>query len=93
MEFLNYFRRLYTLNTLDTRFTTSSNAPQKAPNGARVETSKSISGDDSSKRSATGDTQPSKWNTPEFYVYYLVFIVAIPSMFKAVYDVSKCMHL
>lgn len=31
---------------------------------------------------------PSKWATPEFFLYYVVFVVAVPLMFKSVYDVS-----
>ena len=38
------------------------------------------------------DAQPSKWNTPEYYIYYLFFLTIPPLMFKAVYDVSKPEH-
>ncbi|OJD25098.1 hypothetical protein ACJ73_03533 [Blastomyces percursus] len=37
-------------------------------------------------------TSPPRWNTVEFYVYYVVFLTAVPMMFKAVYDVSKESH-
>ena len=36
--------------------------------------------------------QPSKWNTPEYYVYYLFFLTIPALMFKSVYDVSKPEH-
>ena len=36
--------------------------------------------------------QPSKWNTPEYYVYYLFFLTVPAMMFKSVYDVSKPEH-
>jgi hypothetical protein len=36
--------------------------------------------------------QPSKWNTPEYYIYYLFFLTIPPLMFKSVYDVSKPEH-
>ena len=36
-----------------------------------------------------GFAQPSKWRSPEFYFYYVVFLVIPPLMFKSVYDVSK----
>jgi hypothetical protein len=36
--------------------------------------------------------QPSKWNTPEYYVYYLFFLTIPAMMFKSVYDVSKPEH-
>ncbi|KAI5301013.1 glycerol transporter [Ascosphaera pollenicola] len=35
------------------------------------------------------NAQPSKWKTPEFYFYYLVFLVCVPLMFKSVIDVSQ----
>ncbi|KAF2481444.1 MBOAT, membrane-bound O-acyltransferase family-domain-containing protein [Neohortaea acidophila] len=38
------------------------------------------------------DAQPSKWNTPEYYIYYLFFLTIPPLMFKAVYDVSQPSH-
>ena len=41
-------------------------------------------------RSPGGDAcQPSRWNTPEFYIYYAVWIVAVPMMFLATYELSK----
>ncbi|SMQ55093.1 unnamed protein product [Zymoseptoria tritici ST99CH_3D7] len=36
--------------------------------------------------------QPSKWNTPEYYLYYLVFLTIPFMMFKSVYDVSQPEH-
>ena len=36
--------------------------------------------------------QPSKWNTPEYYIYYLFFLTIPALMFKSVYDVSKPEH-
>lgn len=36
--------------------------------------------------------QPSKWNTPEYYVYYLFFLTIPAMMFKSVYGVSKPEH-
>ncbi|KAH9823780.1 glycerol uptake protein 1-like [Teratosphaeria destructans] len=38
------------------------------------------------------NTQPSKWNTPEYYLYYFFFLTIPPLMFKAVYDVSQPSH-
>ena len=38
------------------------------------------------------NAQPSKWNTPEYYIYYLFFLTIPPLMFKSVYDVSKPTH-
>nr|POE64866.1 glycerol uptake protein 1 [Quercus suber] len=36
--------------------------------------------------------RPSRWNTPEYYLYYLFFLTIPPLMFKSVYDVSKPDH-
>lgn len=38
------------------------------------------------------DAKPSKWNTPEYYVYCLFFLTIPPLMFKSVYDVSQPSH-
>lgn len=100
MGLLEFLRDLYTLNTLDTRFTISSTTP---PRDAHRELRSNVlpnaqrdaqNGPDGSSKKAPSrsrEPQPSKWNTPEYYLYYLVFIVAIPMMFKAVYNVSQRM--
>ncbi|KAF9130504.1 glycerol transporter [Mortierella sp. 14UC] len=41
------------------------------------------------KRVQDRTTQPSLWNTKEFYVYYLVFMFCIPYMFKTAHDASS----
>ncbi|RAL67864.1 hypothetical protein DID88_008590 [Monilinia fructigena] len=33
--------------------------------------------------------QPSRWNTPEFYFYYFIFLTVVPYMFWIAYDVSR----
>lgn len=38
------------------------------------------------------DAQPSKWNTPEYYFYYLCFLTIPFLMVKSVYDVSGPWH-
>ncbi|CAK4034503.1 Glycerol uptake 1 [Lecanosticta acicola] len=38
------------------------------------------------------NAQPPKWNTLEYYVYYLAFLTIPIFMFKAVYDVSQPTH-
>lgn len=37
-------------------------------------------------------TRPPKWQTKEFWFYYLAFLTIPPLMFKAVYDVSGPWH-
>lgn len=83
MTILNYVGRLYSLDTLDTRFTTSSktllsNARPTTGHGSANKIEKEVS-----------ETPKQRWTTLEFYIYYVVILVAIPSMFKAVYDVSN----
>ncbi|KAK5051216.1 glycerol transporter, partial [Cryomyces antarcticus] len=90
MLWLHYLKRLYSLDTLDTRFTTSSRTPQAPIDPARAssgEVGPTVSRQNG--RSAASGAQPSRWATPEFYFYYLIFLVCVPLMFKAVYDVSK----
>ena len=100
MSFLSYARRLFSLNTLDTRFTPRSAAPSKerlSEEHLQEDPRKAPPGDQSynaAPRSngievtATEGAQPSRWGSSEFLLYYIVFLVAIPLMFKSVYDVS-----
>ncbi|OAX78770.1 hypothetical protein ACJ72_06920 [Emergomyces africanus] len=128
MGLLYWFRRLYSLDTLDTRFTNSSNAPLKAiisatespiaaaDNGVLAQTGSKGLGSGGGVQSQTqtqtksgthvqlGEgrggaacapsltTSPPRWNTAEFYVYYVVFLFALTMMFKAAYDVSTESH-
>lgn len=88
MNILHYAGRLYSLDTLDTRFTTS---PKRS--ASQIDTAipslkegrKSRNGPDTAARCGS----PSRWSTPEFMIYGLVILVAIPWMFKTVYDVSQ----
>lgn len=43
------------------------------------------------KRQQDRTTQPSLWNTKEFYVYYLVFMLCVPYMFKTAHEASSGM--
>lgn len=78
-------KAVYSLNTLDTRFTTPSSVPYKAAADSR---------DGNGKRETIGKpdkrVQPSRWATPEFFFYYFVFLVTVPRMFWVAYDVSRC---
>lgn len=83
MLFLSFFRELYSLDTLDTRFTTSSSTPLKLVN------------EDAPKpgtrdgKTQPADVSPPRWRTPEFYVYLVVFLVCVPQMYWAVVSVSQ----
>ncbi|KUM64827.1 hypothetical protein ACN42_g2261 [Penicillium freii] len=76
-----WLRRVYSLDTLDTRFTSSA-----TPAHTNTRPSK-----DTRNAIAQG-APPSLWRTPEFFVYYLFFIILVPLMFKTVIDVSKESH-
>ena len=85
-----FLRQLYSLDTLDTRFTTSVRTPLKAANGDPAQPVKP----EAEKLTTTlpAGASPSRWRTTEYYVYAVVFIVALPLMFKAVVDVSDCKY-
>lgn len=88
---------IYALDTLDTRFTNSSKVPYKSAAETRNDLNKAsnppanLNESASIKRAGESQlgSQPSKWRTPEFYVYYFIFIVTVPYMFWVVYDVSR----
>lgn len=83
---LSWFQRIYSLDTLDTRFTTPATTPLKA--AAAADTRSTTSKDVRANAIASG-AAPAKWRTPEFYVYYVVFLICVPLMFKTVVDVSR----
>ena len=84
MGALTFIRSVYDLDTLDTRFSSSSSVPYQTVIDARS--------DPAATRESPARVQdralPSKWRTPEFYLYYLVFLLAIPYMFWVPYSVS-----
>ena len=92
MSALQSVGKLYSLDTLDTRFTTSSKSPpshsdpvKASPNEARSSSTKKKTSPDALIEGAS----PSRWKTPEFLYHGLVFLFAVPLMFWTVYDVSK----
>lgn len=86
MTILTFFRDLYSLDTLDTRLTTSSKTSTNDASNASVKTTIR---DTSSNKSLPQGASPSKWNTLEFYFYGFVFVTIVPLMYKAVWDVSQ----
>lgn len=95
MSPFSYVKSLYNLDTLDTRFTSSSATPYKEIIEGRREAAL-LTRDDSNggvgvktDRSGRPIAQPSKWRTPEFYFYYFVFLTIVPYMFWVAYDVSR----
>jgi hypothetical protein len=97
MSLFSYVRSIYALDTIDTRFTTSSSTSYKTIVDARVNSTAATSKRDDSvpgvgvriDHSGRPIAQPSKWKTLEFYFYYFVFIVTVPYMFWVAYDVSR----
>ena len=87
MGVLSFFRQLYSLDTLDTRFTTSATTPLKAASEDSAKKTDSLEGKNESELPA--GASPSRWNTLEFYFYALVFMFSVPMMYKAVWDVSQ----
>lgn len=101
MTWRHSFRKIYCLDTLDTRFSIPANVPpkhantelQEVPAVASSSTQRvSKSRPDGAPTQSLPDAKPSLWGTWEFYVYYFVFITCVPLMFKAVYDVSQRRH-
>jgi protein-cysteine N-palmitoyltransferase HHAT len=97
MTLFSYVRSIYSLDTLDTRFTTLSTTQYKPSIDDRDNATKPNLSQDTAlqeahvKRDSSGQplAQPSKWKSPEFYFYYLVLLTVVPYMFWVVYDVSR----
>jgi hypothetical protein len=85
MGALSFLRNVYTLDTLDTRFNSSSSVPYQTVIDARSDPAAR----QEAASKARARAEPSKWATPEFYLYYVVFAVAVPYMFWIAYDVSR----
>lgn len=85
MGIFSYLRQVYGLDTLDTRFTSQTTVPYQTVIDQRS---------DPSLRNEAADkirsrSQPSKWSTPEFYLYFVVIAAAVQYMFWIAYDVSS----
>lgn len=87
MSPLSFLRSVYTLDTLDTRFTTAPSTSYRTV----IDVRNDPDAKDAQKERIASGSSPSKWNTPEFYLYYLVFIVCLPLMFWIPYSVSRRM--
>ena len=93
MSLLQYAERLYSLDTLDTRFINSSKTlpPQIDPARSsrdRADYSTGRKERDGAEEQSRGASPP-RWRTPEFAYHGLIFLVIVPFMFKTAYDVSK----
>ncbi|OJJ50159.1 hypothetical protein ASPZODRAFT_13249 [Penicilliopsis zonata CBS 506.65] len=85
---ISWLRRLYSLDTLDTRLTASSTTSLRAAADSR----RTPAERDARANAIASRASPPRWHTPEFFVYYLFFIVCVPLMFKTVVDVSQESH-
>jgi hypothetical protein len=89
---LRFIRQLYSLDTLDTRFIVPATAPPKeALEEAELDSAGPIPVQGKSRNAGDNVSAP-RWNTPEFYFYYVAIICSVFFMFKAVLDVSKGPH-
>ena len=85
MTVFSFLKSLYNLDTLDTRFTTESSVPYKTIVESRNDPE--ATRERIAKYSARA--QPSKFKTPEFFLYYGLLSFIIPYMFYIAYDASK----
>ena len=95
MNLLRYATRLYSLHTLDTRFTTSSKNPFSSSRVDPARPSPDEAPYDKGKSEAdelVKGANPPRWRSAEFIYHGLVFLVAVPLIFKTAYDVSKRKH-
>lgn len=87
MGALSFFRNVYDLDTLDTRFTVTSTTPYQTVIESRNDTAFA-----SKERAARWKSRPpseSRWKTPEFYVYLVGTALAIPAMLWVAYEASQ----
>jgi len=95
MSLVLYLKRLYSLDTLDTRFTVSSSAPvakTSTQHGVEVEHPALSAAGQPAKRDDQAlpvGASPSKWLTPEYISYGIVIAFALPKMFLVAINVSK----
>lgn len=89
-----FFRQLYSLDTLDTRFVVPATTPPKeALKEAELDPAGPLPVENGrSKGKAVQGASLSRWNTPEFYVYYVSISASIFMMFKLVLQSSKGQH-
>ncbi|KAH7029638.1 putative glycerol: H+ symporter [Microdochium trichocladiopsis] len=88
---LSFLRNLYDLDTLDTRFTNPATVPYKTIVDARHDNRDAKS---SKERAASWNStgQPSKWKTPELYLYLFYIGAILPAMFYIPYQASRSDH-
>lgn len=105
MSWLRFWRKIYSLETLDTRFVTSAITPPRiSATDFELESAQGTSSAQPNgvqQRSARGgsrdgvpsDIKSPLWDTLEFYFYYFIFVTVVPLMFYIPYAVSKRQEL
>ena len=88
MTILHDAGRLFSLDTLDTRFTKSSKPSLSTASLTSGDLDSATAKDPVNERAKRIDIPKPLWETVEFYLYYLVILVAVPWMFKVAYNVS-----
>ena len=93
-----YVKSLFSLDTLDTRFTSARGSRQPTYEPLPLDPAKAPLNNGLSAFKVTSQPEVSsraRWRSPEFAFYASVFLVAIPLMFKSAYEVSnrKITHL
>jgi len=101
MGWLQFWQKLYSLETLDTRFVIPSNTPpgvtaasfelNPTRPGLPEQQNAIVSPNKPPRSGSAPGTRPPLWNTVEFYVYYFFFITIVPLMCYVPYTVSKRM--
>lgn len=90
-------RRMYSLDILDPRFISSAPSPSDPSVKPRTSSSRTPLADikyhDGHSRegvqSLPNGAKPSRWGTPEYWLYYVLFFGALGWMFKVAVDVSR----
>ena len=89
MDAFRFVTQVYSLDTLDTRLTTSSHGSGAATSEGPSNSSRSARDVVKNRTDTSTGAAPSKWNTLEFYCYYAVFALVVPQMFRSVMKVSN----
>ncbi|KAG0634392.1 glycerol:H+ symporter [Tuber brumale] len=87
-------RSIFSLDTLDSRLTANtprSSSPPKNPTTPSL-AGTARNGESSRSQKLRKESSPSKWNTPEFWLYIIGVGIAVILMFKTTYDISKESH-
>ena len=96
MSLLQYAGRLFSVATLDTRFTVPSKPPLTRIDPARPSPGevqpKTLGKTKTRRDEIASGASPPRWKSREFVYHGLVFLVVVPLMFKTVFDVSRRKH-